>query len=92
MIDTLFQHLEAARATRSWEAMSMTEGEYGVTLHRPSNVDEKETLGPLVNLLYEIQNVFLVFPIHLEHESAEILDDETLEEADEFDWHRRWVV
>jgi UDP-N-acetylglucosamine 2-epimerase (non-hydrolysing) len=41
-------------------------GRYGVvTLHRPSNVDHPETLGPIVRALGEISRELpLVFPVH----------------------------
>lgn len=42
------------------------EGDYGVvTLHRPSNVDEEESLGALVDALAAVQRRLpLVFPVH----------------------------
>ena len=66
MIDTLFEHLEAAKSTESWKTMKVAEGGYGlVTLHRPSNVDREETLAALVAVLCEIsERLPLVFPIH----------------------------
>ncbi len=66
MIDTLFSNLEAARA-RSMPARLGLEGRrYGfVTLHRPSNVDDEQTLSRLLNLLHDLsKNLPLVFAIH----------------------------
>jgi UDP-N-acetylglucosamine 2-epimerase (non-hydrolysing) len=66
MIDTLFQHLDAARETGVVEGMGLAPGGYGLlTLHRPSNVDEEETFRPLVKVLMELsEELPLVFPIH----------------------------
>lgn len=66
MIDTLFQHLERAIARRPWEIFDLREGQYGVvTLHRPSNVDDVETVHILAAALVKISSVLpLVFPIH----------------------------
>ena len=62
MIDTLLRSLE--RAVRP--APPLRSGEYGVvTLHRPSNVDNGETLDRLVGALGHIaQSLPLVFPVH----------------------------
>ena len=46
--------------------MGLTPGRYGVvTLHRPSNVDDRATLETLVSALAEVgENTPLVFPVH----------------------------
>jgi len=66
MIDTLLEHLESARKTGIVERLGLQRGEYGlITLHRPSNVDEENTLKPLIELLIELSSSLpLVFPIH----------------------------
>ncbi len=66
MIDTLQAHLPAARALRRAEALGLAPGEYGlITLHRPSNVDEPESLARLLDLLDELaEDLTLVFPVH----------------------------
>ena len=66
MIDTLRAHLPAARAARRAEALGLAPGEYGlVTLHRPSNVDQPETLTRLLDLFGELsRDLPLVFPVH----------------------------
>jgi len=73
MIDTLLANLRHARAPRdtlisAGHAASIVEHRRGygvVTLHRPSNVDQAATLGPLLNVLAEIaQRVVLVFAMH----------------------------
>ncbi|QDV26830.1 non-hydrolyzing UDP-N-acetylglucosamine 2-epimerase [Aureliella helgolandensis] len=66
MIDTLMSQVERARSRDTLERLSLDAGEYGVvTLHRPSNVDDRETLAGLLQVLVEISaRVPLVFPIH----------------------------
>lgn len=66
MIDTLRRQLPAARKSDVLARLGLEPGAYGVvTLHRPSNVDQRETLGPLVDVLAEIsRELKIVFPIH----------------------------
>ena len=66
MIDTLRQHLPAARSRKAAERMGLAEGNYLlVTLHRPSNVDQRELLQGIVRALDEVaQRVPVVFPVH----------------------------
>ena len=66
MIDTLMSQVERARNRDTLERLSLEAGEYGVvTLHRPSNVDDRETLAGLLQVLVEISaRIPLVFPIH----------------------------
>ncbi len=66
MIDTLRHQLPAARELDVLERLGVAAGQYGVvTLHRPSNVDQRETLEPLVDVLVEISaDLPLVFPVH----------------------------
>jgi UDP-N-acetylglucosamine 2-epimerase (non-hydrolysing) len=66
MIDTLKALLPKAQAKDTLQRLSLTAGSYGViTLHRPSNVDQPETLGPLLDVLIEASaEVPMVFPIH----------------------------
>ena len=55
MIDTLLQHLPAARALDLPGRLGLRRGEYVVsTLHRPSNVDEPERLAVLVQALTRV--------------------------------------
>lgn len=65
MIDTLVSNLEAARATGTPRRLGL-EGRYAVlTLHRPSNVDDPQTLGRILGALATIQaRLPVVFPIH----------------------------
>jgi UDP-N-acetylglucosamine 2-epimerase (non-hydrolysing) len=66
MIDSLYAQLPAARARRKAAELNLEGRRYGfVTLHRPSNVDNPETLGTLLRLLGELaQRMPLVFAIH----------------------------
>jgi UDP-N-acetylglucosamine 2-epimerase (non-hydrolysing) len=66
MIDSLLRFLPRARATRAWERFGLSPGEYAlVTLHRPSNVDDRETLGGLLQLLGRLaEKLPVLFPIH----------------------------
>jgi UDP-N-acetylglucosamine 2-epimerase (non-hydrolysing) len=66
MIDTLVSQLDAARDRRAAARLGLEGRPYGfVTLHRPSNVDDAETLGTLLRLLHEFaRKMPLVFAIH----------------------------
>jgi UDP-N-acetylglucosamine 2-epimerase (non-hydrolysing) len=66
MIDTLLHLLPKAQARDTLARHGLRPGDYGVvTLHRPSNVDRPEVLGPLLDVLREASNdLRLVFPIH----------------------------
>lgn len=66
MIDTLRRQLPAARQADVLTRLGLEPGTYGiVTLHRPSNVDRAETLGPLVEVLADIsRQLKIVFPVH----------------------------
>ena len=66
MIDTLLQHLPAARALDMPGKLGMRRGEYvAATLHRPSNVDEPESLGVLVEALTRVSRELpVVLPLH----------------------------
>jgi UDP-N-acetylglucosamine 2-epimerase (non-hydrolysing) len=66
MIDTLFRHLDRARATNSPRKLGVVPGQYAVlTLHRPSNVDDREVLAGLLSALAAIQEEMpVVFPVH----------------------------
>src|SRR5258708_5170322 len=71
MIDSLFTHLEAARAAAPWVSHGLDEGTYGiVTLHRPALVDDpvllRETLEQLVALTATTQILFAAHPRTIE--------------------------
>lgn len=66
MIDTLLSHLEKAKEKNTIEELGISNNEYVVvTLHRPSNVDNKCSLESIGNVLAEIsKNKTIVFPVH----------------------------
>ncbi len=66
MIDTLLRLLPKAQSRPTLTELQLNPGEYGVvTLHRPSNVDSADVLGPLLSVLVDIsERLPLVFPIH----------------------------
>jgi UDP-N-acetylglucosamine 2-epimerase (non-hydrolysing) len=66
MIDTLHRHLDRIEGRDILGRLGLDPKNYAlVTLHRPSNVDDPETLGAIGRALAEIQErIRLVFPIH----------------------------
>ncbi len=66
MIDTLYAQLPAARGLGVPVRLGFDPGGYCVvTLHRPSNVDERESLEPILDALGRIAaDRPVVFPIH----------------------------
>ncbi|MDH3529465.1 MAG: UDP-N-acetylglucosamine 2-epimerase (non-hydrolyzing) [Acidobacteriota bacterium] len=65
MIDSLMRNLEIAKRSEIRRELKL-DGDYAVmTLHRPSNVDERSTLEPLLEVLIEIsERIPIVFPAH----------------------------
>jgi len=66
MVDTLLTHLEMASNSGHIESLGLKAGTYGVvTLHRPSNVDNKEIMEGLGGALHKVADELpLVFPMH----------------------------
>ena len=66
MIDSLFNNLERAKASTIHSDLGVEKGNYGVlTLHRPSNVDDKEAFEGILTALEQIgDRIPLVFPLH----------------------------
>lgn len=66
MIDTLLTQVKRAKAQLTLSSLELVAGQYGVvTLHRPSNVDDEQTLSSLLNVLRDVSTRMpLVFPIH----------------------------
>lgn len=65
MIDTLIAHRAAARALDAPRKHKLDERFGLLTLHRPSNVDDPDTLERLLSAIAEIaRDVPLVFPVH----------------------------
>jgi UDP-N-acetylglucosamine 2-epimerase (non-hydrolysing) len=66
MIDTLYAHLEGIRKNTTRRELGLNERGYAVlTLHRPSNVDDRDVLGEIIAALEKIsQHLPVVFPMH----------------------------
>ena len=66
MIDTLLKHKEMARGLGLADRWGLERGRYAtLTLHRPSNVDDRETLEGILQALADIaREIPIVFPIH----------------------------
>jgi UDP-N-acetylglucosamine 2-epimerase (non-hydrolysing) len=66
MIDSLFKQLERAASSPVREELEVAGADYAVvTLHRPSNVDEPETLGGILSALARVgERLPVIFPIH----------------------------
>ena len=66
MIDTLITNLEKAKHLDTFKSLGLTKNEYAlITLHRPSNVDKKEDLIEIVDVLnYLSERIKIFFPVH----------------------------
>jgi UDP-N-acetylglucosamine 2-epimerase (non-hydrolysing) len=66
MVDTLLKHREAARAREPWRDFDMQPGDYALlTLHRPSNVDDADTLRALMTVIGDMSaQKPVIFPAH----------------------------
>ena len=66
MIDSLFNNLERSKSSTIHTDLGVEKGTYGVlTLHRPSNVDEKDAFVRILTALEQIgERIPLVFPLH----------------------------
>ncbi len=66
MIDTLAANLERARARQAPHRFGVAPRRYVyVTLHRPSNVDERDSLAAIVACLLDVsRRAPVVFPVH----------------------------
>ena len=66
MIDTLYHRLEQAEQSRVLNTLDLTPDEFAVlTLHRPANVDDAETLRGIFSALAEIaREIPIIFPAH----------------------------
>ena len=66
MIDTLRRHLDRAKRTPVHQQLHIRKGQYGiVTLHRPGNVDCRDTLEEIFGAFQSIQKQLpLVFCMH----------------------------
>src|SRR5215213_4669833 len=66
MIDSLFYNLEKSRGSTARENLGLNDKDYAVlTLHRPSNVDEKDTFTGLLDALIAVgEKLPVIFPVH----------------------------
>jgi UDP-N-acetylglucosamine 2-epimerase (non-hydrolysing) len=66
MIDTLIKNIEKATNLDTYKKFKLKPKAYAlITIHRPSNVDKKEDLKKIVDVLNYIQKrVTVLFPIH----------------------------
>ncbi len=66
MIDSLFKQLTRAKESAIRQDLAVSDQDYAVlTLHRPSNVDNPDTLGRIIDALEEIsERLPIVFPVH----------------------------
>ena len=66
MIDSLMDHLKIAENSTVREDLGVNAGEYAVmTLHRPSNVDDKATLSGILDALTAVaEKLPIIFPVH----------------------------
>jgi len=69
MIDSLKKYIRKAKHSGIIKELCLTKGKFAlVTLHRPSNVDEKDSFGKILNIFKYVQKAVpdyeIVFPVH----------------------------
>jgi UDP-N-acetylglucosamine 2-epimerase (non-hydrolysing) len=66
MIDSLFSQMKRAEESRVREELGVEGKDYAaLTLHRPSNVDDRETFSRILDALREIaEKLPIIFPVH----------------------------
>ncbi len=66
MIDSLFYNLEKSKESKTRENLDLNNKTYAVlTLHRPSNVDEKEVFSGLLEAIIAVsEKLPVIFPAH----------------------------
>jgi UDP-N-acetylglucosamine 2-epimerase (non-hydrolysing) len=66
MIDTLLKHKDMARGLDLMNRWGLERGRFAtLTLHRPSNVDDEETLRGILTALADVaREIPIIFPIH----------------------------
>ena len=66
MIDSLDKHLDRAKESNVRQQLGVADRDYAVlTLHRPSNVDDRDTLIRILGALEEIgSRLPIIFPVH----------------------------
>ncbi len=66
MIDSLLEHLKIAEGSAVRTDLGIDEKDYAVlTLHRPSNVDDKSTFAGILDALLTVaEQIPIIFPVH----------------------------
>lgn len=66
LVDTLMKHIDVAIQRSPWQLFGLDAGNYALlTLHRPSNVDNRETLKSLIDVINEVSfRLPILFPVH----------------------------
>lgn len=66
MIDTLLSNIARLKAPHFWQSLKLSTSEYFVlTLHRPSNVDNRDGLANLLRVVAEeVRGLPVIFPAH----------------------------
>jgi UDP-N-acetylglucosamine 2-epimerase (non-hydrolysing) len=66
MIDSLIQYREKSKSSKFLHELNLTNNKYVLTtIHRPSNVDQKENLQKIVTIFEGLLTNFpIIFPIH----------------------------
>jgi UDP-N-acetylglucosamine 2-epimerase (non-hydrolysing) len=86
MIDSLFETLGSVGESSILGDLDLESGEFGVlTMHRPSNVDDRQKLLGILGALREIcKSVRLVFPVH-PRTSNKIVEFQLMSEFEDID-------
>lgn len=66
MIDSLLEHLKIAEGSTVRRDLGLSEGEYAVlTLHRPSNVDDRSVFSGILDAVLDVaKSLPVIFPVH----------------------------
>jgi UDP-N-acetylglucosamine 2-epimerase (non-hydrolysing) len=66
MVDTLLKHVDVAQRRSPWRALGVNPSDFVlVTLHRPSNVDDAETLRIVMKSINDVsRHLPVLFPVH----------------------------
>src|SRR5204862_6192103 len=66
MIDSLMEHLKVAESSAVRKNLGVDDRDYAVlTLHRPSNVDDKDVFAGIIDALLDIaERLPIIFPVH----------------------------
>ncbi|MEZ5045887.1 MAG: UDP-N-acetylglucosamine 2-epimerase (non-hydrolyzing) [Chitinophagaceae bacterium] len=66
MIDTLLKQMPNFKPPAFWEELGLEKGKYLImTLHRPSNVDDEQTLKEMIDVIEShVKDMPIIFPMH----------------------------